>query len=139
LNEMADIHKLSEQMIDVAERMSNVADAAAGKRGARRTSGWSGWVVLPAVGAGLYALVRSDFISKQAKGMVDEAKSRATDLPSDLMKGVRQATQKQTPSSRSTAGQRSSSRSSGTQRTRSRSGGQRRRQSSSARKSTSGR
>jgi hypothetical protein len=136
---MADVHKLSDQMIDVAERLSNVADAAAGKRMTRRTSGWSGWVVLPAVGAGLYALVRSDFVSQQAKGVVDEAKTRASDLPNDLMKSVRRATQNQKSStSRNTTTQKSSSRNTAT-RTRRSSGGRRGRQSTSARKTSAGR
>jgi hypothetical protein len=135
---MADIHKFSEQMIDVAERLSNVADAAAGKSMAKRTNGWSGWVLLPAAGAGLYALVRSDFVSRQAKGVVDEAKSLASDLPNDLMKSVRRTTQ-QSPSSRSATAQKSSSRNAGTQRARSRSGARRRRQPSAARKTTAGR
>jgi hypothetical protein len=134
---MADVHKLSNQMIDVAERLSNVADAAAGKRMTKTTSGWSGWVILPAVGAGIYALVRSDFVSQQAKGVVDEAKARASDLPNDLMKSVRRATQNQS-SGRNATTQKSSSRNTGT-RTRGSSGRSRPRRSTSARKTTAGR
>jgi hypothetical protein len=125
--QMAGVHKVSEQMIEVAERLSNVADAVEGKRMARRGNGLMGWVLLPAAGAGLYALVKSDFFTRQAKDVVDEAKSRASDLPNDLMKSVRQTTQK------------SPSRSSTTQSTRSRSGSQRRRKTSAARKIRSAR
>lgn len=138
---MADIHKLSERMIDYAERLSNVADAAQGKRMARRRNGVSGWLLLPAAGAGLYAMVRSEFFSRQAKEVVDEAKTRASELPADLMKSVRQTTQKSrrqttqstTQSSGSASGQGSR------KTTGKRTGTQRRRRTSSARKTTAGR
>jgi hypothetical protein len=122
LSTMADIHKLSEQVIDYAERAANVSDAAKGKGkgygvGAR-------WLVLPAAGAALYALVKSDFFSRGAKVVAGEAKSRASDLPDDLMKAVRQTPQKTTP--RQT-----------TSRSRSTSGGQRRRRTSSRRTTAS--
>jgi hypothetical protein len=87
---MSSIHKFSEQMIDYGERLSKMADAAEGKK--RDPSKFGRWVFLPAVGAGVYALVRSDFFSRQAKEVVDEAKSRAADLPDDLMSRVQQAT-----------------------------------------------
>jgi hypothetical protein len=115
----ADIHRFSEQVIDFAERLSDVADAAKGK-GRRRTNGLARWVFLPAAGAGLYALLRSDHFSRQAKDVVDEAKTRASDLPNDLLNSVRQTSQ--TPARRSGG---------------SRSGGQRGRQTSAARKSKS--
>jgi hypothetical protein len=112
---MTDIHKLSDKVIDLAERAANVADAAQGKR---RTGsiGMTRWIMLPAAGAALYALVTTEFFTRQAKDVVDEAKTRASDLPNDLMKTVRQT---QKPAGRS--GNRS----------------QRRRQASSARKTTS--
>jgi hypothetical protein len=113
---MTDIHKLSEKVIDLAERAANVADAAQGK-GRTGSIGMTRWVMLPAAGAALYALVRTEFFTRQAKDVVDEAKTRASDLPNDLMKTVRQTPQK--PAGRS--GNRS----------------QRRRQASSARKTTS--
>lgn len=113
---MADIHKLSDRVIDLAERMANVADAAQGKRRTGST-GMTRWIVLPAAGAALYGLVRTEFFTRQAKGVVDEAKTRASDLPNDLMTTVRQASPK--PAGRS-----------GSQR-------QRRRRTSSARKTTS--
>jgi hypothetical protein len=91
------IHKLSDQIIEYAERMSDVADAAQGKRIRTRTA--RRWLLLPAVGAGLLAVVRSDSFTRQAKGVVDEAKSRASDLPDDLMSRVRQTTQATSSSS----------------------------------------
>jgi hypothetical protein len=77
-------------MIDYGERLSKMADAAEGKK--RQPSRLGRWMFLPAAGAGLYALIRSDFFSRQAKEVVDEAKSRAADLPDDLMARVHQAT-----------------------------------------------
>jgi hypothetical protein len=86
---MSRIHKFSEQMIDYGERLSKMADAAEGKK--RQPTKIGRWMFLPAVGAGVYALVRSEYFSRQAKEVVDEAKSRAADLPDDLMTRVQQA------------------------------------------------
>jgi hypothetical protein len=108
---MADMHKLSEHIIDFAERLDGVADAAQGK-GTRRGGLGTRWLILPAAGAGLYALARSGSFTRQAKGVMDQAKSRASELPEDLMGRVRQ------PSQKSTSGN----------------GGQNRRQTSSTRK-----
>ena len=83
------VHKFSDQVIDLAERLSDIADAAEGK-GRRSSSRGKRFVFLPAVGAGLYALIRSDFFARQAKDVVDEARTRAAELPNDLMKAVRQ-------------------------------------------------
>jgi hypothetical protein len=131
---MGSIQKFSDTVIEYAERLSNVADAAAGKR----TTGSNGgaatttrWVFLPAAGAGLYALVKSDFFTRQAKEVVGDAKARASDLPTDLMNAVRQSSQKPTRQ-RSSTPQRSA-----TQRSRSRSGSQRNR-SQRSRSNTSG-
>ena len=44
--------------------------------------------MLPAVGAGLYALLKSEFFTRQAKDLVDEAKTRAFELPNDLLNTV---------------------------------------------------
>jgi hypothetical protein len=90
---MASIQKFSEYVIDYAERLSDVADAAQGKGSRRGSSTGTRWLVLPAAGAGLFALVKSDFFTRQAKGMVEEAKTRASDLPDDLLSHVRQTSQ----------------------------------------------
>lgn len=90
---MASAHKFSEQMIEVAERLANIADAAQGKRIGRRRRGFA-TLLLPASGAALYAVAKSEFVSRRARGMVDEAKTRASELPNDLLKSVRQAAQK---------------------------------------------
>ena len=122
---MADIHKLSEQVIDYAERAANVADAAKGKGNGNGNGAGARWLILPAAGAALYAFVKSDFFTRGAKVVADEAKSRASELPDDLMKTVRQTSQ---PTSQRT-----------TTRSRSTSGGQSRRRTSSRRTKASSR
>jgi hypothetical protein len=82
---MAGIHELSEKVIDYATRLSDVADAAQGRR--RSGGGRLRWT---ASGVALLALVRSDFFARQAKEVVNEAKTLASDLPDDLMGVVRQ-------------------------------------------------
>lgn len=87
---MADnVHKFAEQVIDLAERLEGMADAAQGK-GIRRGGGGTRWLLLPAAGAGLYALVTNNSFGRHAKGMVEQAKTRASELPDDLMGRVRQ-------------------------------------------------
>ena len=104
---MADAHALSERMIDVARRFEDIVDAAEGKgnRGSRGIS--TKWLLLPAAGAGLYALVTSNSVGRHAKGVLDQAKSRASELPDDLMSRVRQTSQ--TQGSRNDTTRRSSS------------------------------
>jgi hypothetical protein len=98
---MASVQKFSEQVIDLAERLADVADAASGK-GVRKT-GTTRWLILPAVGAGLYALATSGSLTRQAKGVANQAKARASDLPDELVGLVRQASRtssrRRTPSS----------------------------------------
>ena len=111
---MADIHRLSEHIIDFAERLDGMADAAQGKSTGRGSVGAS-WLILPAAGAGLYALAKNRSFKRQAKGVMDQAKSRATELPEDLMGRIRQTPQKSSTGN----------------------GGQNRRRTSSTRKSSS--
>jgi hypothetical protein len=106
---MAAIPKFSAQVIDYAERLSGMADAAEGRR-PRSGGAIRRWVALPASGAALYALVKSDFFSRQAKDVIDEAKTRASELPDDLVARVRETVEEPTgngsrkrrPSTRST-------------------------------------
>jgi hypothetical protein len=84
---MSRIHSFSSQVIDYAERLSEMADAAEGRRRGNRGRDL---VVLPAVGAAIYALAKSDFASRQAKSVVGEARSVAAELQDDLMGRVRQ-------------------------------------------------
>ena len=72
---MADINKFSEQVIDLAERLANVADAAKGKD-THTTRPRARWLLLPAAGAGIYAPTSRAF-TRQAKTVVEEAKARA--------------------------------------------------------------
>ena len=99
---MADAHELSERVIDMARRFEDVVDAAEGK-GNRGSSGIGAkWLLLPAAGAGLYALVTSNSVGRHAKGVLGQAKNRAAELPDDLMNRVRQTSQ--TQSTRSNGG-----------------------------------
>jgi hypothetical protein len=105
---MPDINKFAEQMIDLAERLAAVSDAAKGK-GIRRGSRGTRWVLLPAAGAGIYALATNGAFAKRARSVVDGAKSRASELPEDLMNRVRQAPQTSTDRSRAPSRRQSSS------------------------------
>ena len=115
---MADIHKLSEQVIDYAERAANVADAA---KGDRKNGAGTRWLLLPAAGAALYAVAKSDFFTRRAKVVATEAKTRASELPDDLMKAVRQTSQ--TPKRRKTSRSRSTNAGQTRRRSRSRAAG----------------
>jgi len=90
---MGDMHKFSEYVIDLAERLDGMADAAKGKGTGRGGLG-ARWLVLPAVGAGLYALATSGSLSRQAKQVVNQAKTRASELPEDLVGRVRETSPK---------------------------------------------
>jgi hypothetical protein len=120
---MTDVHKFSERVIDLAERLEDIADAAAGK-GARSGRSGARWLLLPSVGAGVYALVTNKTFGRQAMGVLDEAKKRASELPEDLLNRARATTQRQPSRS-------SNRRQNGSQRRRST------RKSTSARASTS--
>ena len=87
--EMADFKKFSKQMVEAGERLGNVADAAQGKdrRGPRAR-----WLLLPAAGAGLYALTTSGAFARRASDVVKEVRVRASDLPDELMSRVQGAT-----------------------------------------------
>lgn len=93
---MADIRKFSEQVIEVGERIGNVADAAQGKDGRRPRARW---LLLPAAGAGLYALTTSGAFARKASDVVKEVRVRASDLPEELMSRVHEATSSGTASS----------------------------------------
>ena len=85
---MADINKFSEQVIDLAERFADMTDAAQGK-GNRKSMG-ARWLILPAAGAGLYALGASGSFKRKTKKVMNQAKARASELPNDLMNRVEQ-------------------------------------------------
>lgn len=90
---MADVNKFSVGLIDVAERFADVVDAAQGN-GARKAGSGAKWLLLPAAGAGAYALATSG--SKLARGtrkLMSNAKDRATELPDATLLGrVKEAT-----------------------------------------------
>ena len=98
---MNGIHKFSAQVIDYAERLSDVADAAQGKNH-RQVGSAKRWLLLPASGAALYAIVKSDSFSRQARDVMDDAKTRAAELPEELIGLVRQTTDRSTSQNGST-------------------------------------
>jgi hypothetical protein len=87
---VSDIKKLSEQIVEVGERLGNVADAAQGNR--ERSVPRARWLLLPAAGAGIYALATSGTFTRQARDAVKEARGRASNLPDDLMRRLHRAT-----------------------------------------------
>ena len=90
---MAEAKKMSEGLIDFAERFADVVDAAQG-RGARKASGGAKWLILPAAGAGVYALATSSSaFARRTRKLMSRAKDRATDLPdADLFGRVKEVT-----------------------------------------------
>ena len=90
---MADAKKMSEGLVDMAERFADVVDAAQG-RGARKASGGAKWLILPAAGAGVYALATSSSaFARRTRKLMSQAKDRATDLPdADLFGRVKEVT-----------------------------------------------
>ena len=91
---MDGIHRFSRQVIDLAERLEDVADAAQGK-GVRGSGMPTRWLILPAAGAGLYALATNNSFGRGARRVMGEAKSRAAELPEDLLNRVRQTSSAQ--------------------------------------------
>jgi hypothetical protein len=84
---------MSEGLIDMAERFADVVDAAQG-RGGRKASGGAKWLILPAAGAGVYALATSSSaFARRTRKLMSRAKDRATDLPdADLFSRVKEVT-----------------------------------------------
>jgi hypothetical protein len=102
---MADIYKFSDRLVVLGERLADVADAVQGK-GHRNGRGGLRWLILPAAGAGLFALGTSRSFTRQAKSVLDQAKERASDLPEDLAGRVQQATS--APANKTSASRRGS-------------------------------
>jgi hypothetical protein len=88
---MADIDRFSKGLIELAERFADVTNAAQGRGNRRGTTVRARWLVLPAAGAGFYALVANGSFKRQAKTVVNQAKDRASDLPDDLLGRIQQA------------------------------------------------
>ena len=90
---MAEVKKMSEGLIDMAERIADVVDAAQG-RGARKAGTGAKWLILPAAGAGVYALATSSSaFARRTRKLMSQAKDRATDLPdADLFGRVKEVT-----------------------------------------------
>ena len=105
---MGDVHKFSEYVIDLAERLDGMADAAKGKGIGKGGGLRARWLVLPAAGAGLYALATSGSLSRQAKEVMNQAKTRASELPEDLVGRVRETSPKSRSGSAGQTGRRAS-------------------------------
>jgi hypothetical protein len=88
---MADMDKFSDRLIDLAERFADVTDAAQGRGNRHGGSFRARWLIIPAAGAGLFALGEGS-VTRQAKSVAKQANDRAPELPDDLMKRVHQAT-----------------------------------------------
>jgi hypothetical protein len=135
---MADVDRFSERLLDLAKRFADVTDAAQGRGSRSGGRVRARWLVLPATGAGLYALGASGVFMRQAKTVVNQARARASDLPDELLNRVKQAAAE--PSGRGANGRaaaQSTSARTGSSRSRSRSSGgrtpsRRRRTSSSS-------
>src|ERR1700755_707027 len=72
--EVADMDKSSEQLIDMAERCAYITDAAQG-RGNRKSTG-ALWLIIPAAGAGLYALGASGSFKRGAQQVMSQERER---------------------------------------------------------------
>ena len=120
---MADIYTFSDRVVDFGKRLADVADAVGGK-GNRKTSGGARWLILPAAGAGLYALAANRSFTRQARSVMNQAKERASELPEELVGRVQQVTSGTDSRRKTTAA--------------SRTGSQRRRKSASKRRSKTG-
>ncbi len=125
---MGTIQKLSSQVIDYAERVSEMADAAQGKHH-QRDGSTARWLLLPASGAALYALLKSDALSRPAREVMDEAKARASELPEDLLSLVRQSTSSTSSRNGSGTSSSNSTRRNSTRKSNSRKGATRRKSS----------
>jgi hypothetical protein len=90
---MADVNRFSEGLIDVAERFADVVESAQG-HGPRKAGLGAKWLILPAAGAGAYALATSSSsLARQTRKLMSRAKDRATELPdSDLFGRVKEVT-----------------------------------------------
>jgi Sec-independent protein translocase protein TatA len=79
-----DLHKMAEQVADVADRIAAVADALQGK-GRRRGGGAGKWLLLPATGAlAVFAARKGPDLIRQARELADQAKEQAASMGIDL-------------------------------------------------------
>jgi nucleotide-binding universal stress UspA family protein len=79
-----DLHKMAEQVADVADRIAAVADALQGK-GTRRGGGAGRWWLLPAAGVvAVFAARKGPDLIRQARELVDQAKEQAASIGIDV-------------------------------------------------------
>jgi methyl-accepting chemotaxis protein len=83
LTGMTDLHRIAEQVADVADRIADVADALQGK-GARRGAVAS-WLLLPAAGAlAVFVARNGPDLVRQARELADRAKEQAASVGVDF-------------------------------------------------------
>ena len=81
---MTDLHKMAEQLADVADRIAAVADALQGK-GPRRGGGAGQWLLLPAAGAlAVFVARNGPDLMRRARELADQAKEQAASIGVDL-------------------------------------------------------
>jgi hypothetical protein len=88
---VSEINRFSERLIDLSERFADAVDGAQGN-GPRKSGLGARWLILPAAGAGVYALATSgSSLARQTRKLMSRAKDRATELPdSDLFDRVKE-------------------------------------------------
>jgi hypothetical protein len=80
---MTDLHKMAEQVADVADRIAAVADALQGKSTRRRGAGR--WLLLPGAGAlAMFAVRNGTDLVRQARELADRAKEQAASMGVDF-------------------------------------------------------
>jgi hypothetical protein len=87
---MADFNKIAQQVTEVAERVADVSDAARGKRAGK--GGGARWLILPAVGAAVYAVAKNgSAFGRSTKAVVGQARDLASEVPDmDLLGRVKE-------------------------------------------------
>jgi hypothetical protein len=90
---MADVNRFSEGLIDMAERFADVVESAQG-HGPRKAGPGAKWLILPAAGAGAYALATSgSAVARKTRKLMRRAKDSATNLPdAELFGRVKEVT-----------------------------------------------
>jgi hypothetical protein len=83
-------NEITQQVAEVAEHVvENVSGAV--RRGARKGGRGARWLILPAVGAAVYAVARNRSVGHSAKALASQAKDRASEMQElDLLARVKE-------------------------------------------------
>ncbi len=83
-------NELTQQAAEVAERVVENVSGAVRKRGRKGGHG-ARWLILPAVGAAVYAVARNRSVGHSAKALAGQAKDRASEMQEmDLLGRVKE-------------------------------------------------